>query len=204
MRRFTDPKLVVASHNEGKVSEIRALLAPYGIETVSAGELGLPVPDETETSFAGNAGIKARAAAMASGLPALADDSGIEVDALGGAPGIHTADWAETANGRDFMVAMRRTWDEIQATGQPAPHPARFNACLSLVWPDGHEEVFLGIAPGTVIWPPRGDHGHGYDPIFVPDGETRTFAEMRPEEKEAVSHRTDAFRQLKACFEASS
>ena len=205
MRRFTEPKLVVASHNEGKVSEIRALLEPYGIETVSAGELNLPVPEETETTFAGNAGIKSRAAAEASGLPALADDSGIEIDALDGAPGIYTADWAETPNGRDFMLAMTRAWDEVQASGAEAPYKARFNACLSLVWPDGHEEVFLGVADGTLTWPPRGEHGHGYDPIFVPDaGDGRTFAEMQPDEKEAMSHRTDAFRQLKAAFEGGS
>ena len=205
MRRFTEPKLVVASHNEGKVSEIRALLEPYGIETVSAGELNLPVPEETETTFAGNAGIKSRAAAEASGLPALADDSGIEIDALDGAPGIYTADWAETPNGRDFMLAMTRAWDEVQASGAEAPYKARFNACLSLVWPDGHEEVFLGVADGTLTWPPRGEHGHGYDPMFVPDaGDGRTFAEIQPDEKEAMSHRTDAFRQLKAAFEGGS
>ena len=202
MRRFTEPKLVVASHNEGKVSEIRALLEPYGIETVSAAELNLPVPEETETTFAGNAGIKSRAAAQASGLPALADDSGIEIEALDGAPGIYTADWAETPNGRDFMLAMTRAWDEVQASGTSAPFRARFNACLSLVWPDGHEEVFLGISDGSLTWPPRGEHGHGYDPMFVPDaGDGRTFGEMLPDEKEALSHRTDAFRQLKAAFE---
>ena len=205
MRRFTEPKLVVASHNEGKVSEIRALLEPYGIETVSAAELNLPVPEETETTFAGNAGIKSRAAAEASGLPALADDSGIEIDALDGAPGIYTADWAETPNGRDFGMAMSRAWDEAQASDTQAPYRARFNACLSLVWPDGHEEVFLGIADGTLTWPPRGEHGHGYDPMFVPDaGDGRTFGEMQPDEKEAMSHRTDAFRQLKAAFEGRS
>lgn len=205
MRKFTEPKLVVASHNEGKVSEIRALLEPYGIETVSAAELGLPVPEETETTFVGNAGIKSRAAAEASGLPALADDSGIEIDALDGAPGIYTADWAETPNGRDFLMAMTRAWDEVQASGAEAPFKARFNACLSLVWPDGHEEVFLGIAPGTLTWPPRGDQGFGYDPMFVPDaGDGRTFGEMLHAEKEAISHRTDAFRQLKAAFEGAS
>ncbi len=201
-RRFTAGKLVVASHNEGKVSEIRALLQPYGIKTVSAAVLDLPVPEVTETTFAGNAGIKSRAAAQASGLPALADDSGIEIDALDGAPGIYTADWAETPNGRDFMLAMTRAWDEVQASGTAAPFTARFNACLSLVWPDGHEEVFLGIADGTLTWPPRGELGHGYDPMFVPDaGDGRSFGEMQPDEKEAMSHRTDAFRQLKTAFE---
>ncbi|MEM1160046.1 MAG: RdgB/HAM1 family non-canonical purine NTP pyrophosphatase [Pseudomonadota bacterium] len=203
-RRFTEPRLVVASHNEGKVSEIRALLVPYGVETVSAGELDLPVPEETETTFAGNALIKARAACAASGLPALADDSGIEIDALDGAPGIYTADWAETPNGRDFLMAMTRAWTEVQEKGAAPPHAARFNACLALVWPDGHDETFLGIAPGTLTWPPRGDKGFGYDPMFVPDaGDGRTFGEMPHAEKEAISHRTDAFRQLKAAFEAS-
>ena len=204
MRAFTGTRLVVASHNEGKVSEIRALLAPYGIETVSAAELNLPVPEETETTFQGNAAIKAHAAATASGVPALADDSGIEIDALDGAPGVYTADWAETGDGRDFMQAMTRAWTEVQASGHPPPHNACFNACLCLAWPDGHTETILGRAPGTLTWPPRGQNGHGYDPIFVPDGETRTFGEMLPEEKEAVSHRTDAFRQLRAVFEGAS
>ena len=205
MRTFTEPKLVVASHNEGKVAEIRALLAPYGIETVSAAELGLPVPEETETTFAGNAALKAHAAAKASGLPALADDSGLEIDALGGAPGIYTADWAETGQGRDFMQAMTRAWTEVQASGHPPPHTACFNACLCLAWPDGHAETILGQAHGTLTWPPRGAHGFGYDPMFVPDaGDGRTFSEMPHEEKEAISHRTDAFRQLKAVFEGGS
>ena len=202
MRRFTDSKLVVASHNEGKVSEIRALLAPYGVETVSAAELDLPVPEETETTFHGNAALKARAAVTASGLPALADDSGIEIDALNGAPGIYTADWAETPNGRDFMQAMTRAWNEVQATGAAPPHTARFNACLCLAWPDGHEEIILGIAPGTLTWPPRGENGFGYDPMFVPDaGDGRTFGEMPHEVKESMSHRTDAFNRLKAVFQ---
>lgn len=205
MRRFTDKKLVVASHNEGKVSEIRALLEPYGVETVSAGELGLPEPEETETTFQGNAAIKAHAAASASGLPALADDSGIEIDALDGAPGVYTADWAETGRGRDFMMAMTRAWDEIQAKGAKPPHKATFNACLCLAWPDGHQEVILGQAAGTLTWPPRGDQGFGYDPMFVPDaGDGRTFGEMPHLEKEAISHRTDAFERLKACFEGTA
>ncbi|MEM1298887.1 MAG: RdgB/HAM1 family non-canonical purine NTP pyrophosphatase [Pseudomonadota bacterium] len=205
MRRFTGQKLVVASHNEGKVSEIRALLEPYGIETVSAGELALPEPEETETTFAGNAAIKAHAASQASGLPALADDSGIEIDALDGAPGVYTADWAETGQGRDFMMAMTRAWDEVQSSGRSGPHTARFNACLCVAWPDGHAETILGQAAGTLTWPPRGDQGFGYDPMFVPDaGDGRTFGEMPHAEKEAISHRTDAFRQLKAVFEDAS
>jgi len=201
MRPFREPKLVVASHNEGKVREIRALLEPYGVETVSAGELDLPVPEETETTFQGNAMLKARAASVASGLPALADDSGIEVDALDGAPGVYTADWAETPDGRDFLMAMTRAWDEVQACGAKPPFTARFNACLALVWPDGEAETFLGIAAGTLTWPPRGEHGFGYDPMFVPDaGDGRTFGEMPHAQKEAISHRTDAFRQLQTIF----
>lgn len=202
-RKLTEPKLVVASHNEGKVREIRALLAPYGVETVSAAELDLDVPEETETTFAGNALIKAHAAASAAGLPALADDSGLSIDALDGAPGVYTADWAETPEGRDFMVAMTRAWDEVQATARPAPWTARFNACLALAWPDGHAETFLGLAHGTLTWPPRGENGFGYDPMFVPDADAqgRTFGEMPYSDKEPISHRSDAFRQLvAACF----
>ncbi len=202
-RRFTEPKLVVATHNAGKLREIRALLEPFGVEAVSAGELGLPEPEETETTFAGNAAIKAHAAAQASGLPALADDSGLSIDALDGAPGVYTADWAETGNGRDFGMAMERAWREVGARGAEPPLTARFNACLCLAWPDGHQEIFLGIAPGTLTWPPRGEKGFGYDPMFVPDADPagRTFGEMPYEEKEPMSHRTDAFRQLVAgCF----
>ncbi|MFK7941923.1 MAG: non-canonical purine NTP pyrophosphatase [Paracoccaceae bacterium] len=202
MRRFTGTKLVVASHNEGKVSEIRALLEPYGVETVSAAELKLPEPAETETTFAGNAAIKAHAAAQASGLPALADDSGIEIDALDGAPGVYTADWAETPNGRDFTMAMTRAWDEVQATASKPPYKACFNACLCLAWPDGHTETILGQASGVLTWPPKGDNGFGYDPMFIPDaGDGQTFGEMPHAAKEAISHRTDAFRRLKTVFE---
>ncbi|MEM0988857.1 MAG: RdgB/HAM1 family non-canonical purine NTP pyrophosphatase [Pseudomonadota bacterium] len=202
MRKLTDPKIVVASHNEGKVREIRALLAPYGIETVSAAELGLDEPDETETTFQGNALIKAHAAAKASGLPALADDSGIAIDALDGAPGVYTADWAETPNGRDFMMAMERAWSEVQASAKPAPHRAAFYACLAIAWPDGQEQTFLGRADGTLTWPPRGDQGFGYDPMFVPDaGDGRTFGEMPYAEKEPLSHRSDAFTKFKTCLE---
>ena len=154
-RRFTGTRLVVASHNEGKVREIRSLLAPFGVETVSAAELNLEVPEETEETFEGNAAIKAQAAAAASGLPALSDDSGLEIDALGGRPGVHTADWAETPSGRDFRVAMERAWTEVEGSGAPPPHRARFVSCLVLAWPDGHREVFLGTAPGHVVWPPR-------------------------------------------------
>ncbi|WP_134680892.1 RdgB/HAM1 family non-canonical purine NTP pyrophosphatase [Paracoccus ravus] len=200
MRKLTERKLLVATHNAGKLDEIRAMMAPHGIEVTSAGEMGLPEPDETEDSFVGNARIKARAAMLATGLPVLSDDSGITVDGLDGAPGVYTADWAETPNGRDFMQAMSRTWNELEARNAPEPRLAQFRATLMLMWPDGHEEVFEGIAPGRLTWPPRGVQGHGYDPIFVPEGHDVTFAEMTPEEKNRISHRADAFRKLEALF----
>lgn len=198
MRRFTEGKLLVATHNAGKLEEMRALFSPHGIEVVGAAEMGLEEPVETETSFLGNARIKARAAMEATGLPVLADDSGITVDGLDGAPGVHTADWAETGNGRDFMQAMTRTWTELEARGVPEPRTAQFRATLLMLWPDGHEEVFEGVAPGRLVWPPRGQLGHGYDPMFVPDGEERTYAELTAGEKNAISHRARAFDKLKA------
>lgn len=198
MRRFSDKKLLVATHNAGKLDEMRALFAPHGIEVVGAAEMGLGEPAETETSFVGNARIKAQAAMEATGLPVLADDSGITVDGLDGAPGVHTADWAETAWGRDFMQAMRRTWEELEARAVPEPRKAQFRATLLMLWPDGHEEIFEGVAPGRLVWPPRGQSGHGYDPIFVPEGGARTYAEMTGDEKNAISHRAEAFRKLKA------
>lgn len=200
MRRFTDRKLLVATHNAGKLEEMRALFAPHGIEVVGAEEFGLPEPEETEESFVGNARIKARAAMEMTGLPVLADDSGICVDGLDGAPGVHTADWAATPEGRDFMQAMRRTWNELEARGVPEPRTAQFRATLLMMWPDGHEEVFEGVAPGRLVWPPRGALGHGYDPIFVPDGHDRTYAEMSADEKNAISHRAAAFRKLGAAL----
>ena len=198
MRKFEGRKLLVATHNAGKLEEMRQMFAPLGVEVVGAADFGLPEPEETETSFAGNARIKARSAMELSGLPVLADDSGITVDGLDGAPGVHTADWAETPDGRDFMQAMRRTWEELEARGVPEPRTAQFRATLLMMWPDGHEELFEGIAPGRLVWPPRGVAGHGYDPIFVPDGHDRTYAEMSAEEKNAISHRADAFRKLTA------
>ena len=198
MRRFTEGKLLVATHNAGKLEEMRALFSPHGIEVVGAAEMGLEEPVETETSFLGNARIKARAAMEATGLPVLADDSGITVDGLDGAPGVHTADWAETGKGRDFMQAMTRTWTELEARGVPEPRTAQFRATLLMLWPDGHEEVFEGVAPGRLVWPPRGQLGHGYDPMFVPDGEERTYAELTAGEKNAISHRARAFDKLKA------
>ncbi len=195
-RRLEPGRLVIASHNAGKLREIAALVGPYGVETVSAGELGLPEPAETETTFAGNARIKAHASAQASGLPALSDDSGIEVDALDGAPGVFTADWAETPSGRDYAMAMRKVWDALEAKAAPEPRIGRFVCCLCLAWPDGHDEVFLGAAPGRLVWPPRGANGFGFDPMFLPEGRDETFGEMAPDAKHDISHRADAFRQL--------
>ena len=201
MRAFTEKRLLVATHNAGKLDEMRALLAPYGVEVVGAAQMGLSEPAETEDSFAGNARIKARAAMQATGLPVLADDSGISVDALGGAPGVYTADWAETGQGRDFAMAMQRTWTEVQATGTPAPHAAQFRCTLVLMWPDGHEALFEGVLPGQVVWPPRGAEGHGYDPIFQPDGHQVTLGEMSAEMKNSLSHRARAVAQMiEACF----
>ncbi|MGF1658284.1 MAG: RdgB/HAM1 family non-canonical purine NTP pyrophosphatase [Rubrimonas sp.] len=195
-RRISGGRLVVATHNAGKLREIGDLLAPFGVEVVSAASLGLPEPAETEESFEGNARIKAHAAARAAGLPALSDDSGIEVDALGGAPGVHTADWAETGKGRDYAAAMARVWAEVEANAAPEPRRARFVCCLCVAWPDGADAVFVGRAEGRLVWPPRGAHGFGFDPMFLPDGRDATFAEMDPVEKHAISHRADAFEQL--------
>lgn len=200
MRRLTEKRLLVATHNAGKLEEMQALFAPHGVEVVGAAAMGLAKPAETEESFVGNARIKARAAMEATGLPVLADDSGITVDGLDGAPGVHTADWAETPDGRDFLRAMRRTWDELEARGVPEPRRAQFRATLLMLWPDGHEELFEGLAAGRLVWPPRGRLGHGYDPIFVPDGDSRTYAEMTAAEKNEISHRADAFRKLKAAL----
>lgn len=208
-RMLTESKFVLATHNEGKADEFRALLAPWGVEIVTAGALGLPVPEETEETFEGNALIKARAAAEATGMPALADDSGIEVAWLGGKPGVHTADWAEKPDGtgRDFMMAMEKVQRLLDDMGAPEPRFANFAACLVIAWPDGHHETVMGKADGRLTWPPRGALGHGYDPVFVPDmaatdGEKvpneamRTFAELSPAEKNIVSHRADAFGKL--------
>ncbi len=202
MRKFTEPKLLIATHNKGKLEEIIRLLEPYGVKVISNAELGLPEPEETEDNFVGNARIKAHAAAKASGLPALADDSGIEVDALGGAPGVYTADWAETPNGRDFPMAMTKVWDKLEAMNAPAPRTARFCSTLVMAWPDGHDEVFEGKIDGQCVWPMRGEEGHGYDPMFMPDGYEITFGEMDRWEKNKISHRADAFNKLvNGCFE---
>lgn len=201
MRKFTEDKLVIASHNKGKLREIAELLAPFGVTTMSAGDLGFDEPEETESTFAGNARIKAHFAAKASGLPALSDDSGIMVDALDGAPGVSTADWAETPNGRDFPMAMTKVWTLLEEKSAPEPRLAQFCATLCLAWPDGHDELFEGQVKGQLVWPMRGDLGFGFDPIFQPLGETITFGEMDPSRKHGMSHRADAFAKLVAgCF----
>lgn len=198
-RRFQGGRLVIASHNAGKVREIGDLLAPFRVEAVSAGALNLPEPEETGSTFIANAELKARAAALGSGLPALADDSGMCVDAINGDPGIYSARWAGPT--KDFGIAMRKVWEAVQATGKAPPHVAQFVCVLSLAWPDGHCESFEGIVPGTLAWPPRGNQGFGYDPMFVADGDTRSFGEMPSAEKHAISHRARAFRLLiDACF----
>ncbi len=189
------PKLVLASHNRGKLVEIAALLAPFGIETLPASAFGLAEPEETEDSFAGNALLKARFACAGSGLPALADDSGLEVAALGGAPGVYTANWAETPNGRDWMLAMTKVHEKLRPTDSRA---AAFVCTLALVWPDGRERLFEGRCAGSLVWPPRGGNGFGYDPMFVADGYQQTFGEMEPEAKHAISHRAAAFAKLQA------
>lgn len=201
-RKFAGDQLLMATHNQGKLEEMRALLEPFGVTVVGAAEMDLPEPEETEGTFVGNARIKAHSAAKATGLPALSDDSGITIDALGGAPGVYTADWAETPNGRDFVMAMERAHRELEAVGASEPRLAQFNCTLVLAWPDGHDEVFEGVMPGQVVWPMRGAEGHGYDPIFQPDGYDITFGEMDRWEKNKISHRARAVQAfVQACFE---
>lgn len=196
IRKLKPGKLVIASHNAGKVREIRDLLGPYGVEPVSAAELELPEPDETGTTFIANAELKALQAADLSGLPALADDSGLCVEALDNEPGIFSARWA--GPGRDFNLAMRLVWDNLMAKGPEAGHDAHFVCALALAWPDGHVEAFEGRVDGLITWPPRGTKGFGYDPIFQPVGHSISFGEMEPEKKHAMSHRADAFAKLVA------
>ena len=196
------PTLVIATHTAGMLKEIQELLAPYDIECVGAAELGLPEPEEIGNTFVDNADLKAREAADLSGLPALADDSGLSVDALHGRPGIFSARWAEDeAGSRDFNRAMERVWREIEAVGEDAAHDAHFTCALSVAWPDnGQIESFEGKVFGTLTWPPRGDKGFGYDPMFVPTGYDKTFGEFEPDEKHAISHRAEAFRKLVAAL----
>lgn len=198
-RRLSGSRLVVASHNPGKVREMAELVAGLGIETVSSGDIDLAEPEETGTTFIANAELKARAAASASGLPSLADDSGIVVHVLNGEPGIYSARWA--GPGKDFDAAMREVEDRLAATGSN-DRSAHFACALCLAWPDGHLETFEGKVFGTLVWPPRGDKGFGYDPMFLADGETETFGEMDQTRKHAMSHRANAFALLvEACLD---
>lgn len=212
MRPLADKKIVVASHNAGKLREIADLIAPFGFETKSARDYGLPEPEETGTSFEENAYIKAFAAASATGLPALSDDSGLCVDALGGQPGVYTADWAERPDGsRDFMLAMEKTERMLGEKGatEPDQRTGRFVSVICLAWPDGHADYFRGEAEGQLVWPPRGNQGFGYDPVFLPDGFQKTFGEMsaaekhgwKPGDEQALSHRARAFQKFaRACL----
>jgi XTP/dITP diphosphohydrolase len=202
MRKFVGKELLVATHNQGKLEEIAHLLEPYGVSVIGASEKGLIEPEETEDTFVGNARIKAHAASSVTGLPALSDDSGLEIDALEGAPGVHTADWAETGSGRDFQMAMSKCHAMLSDAKAETPWTARFYCTLVLAWPDGHDEVFPGTIEGQITWPMRGSQGHGYDPIFVPNGHEETFAEMDRWEKNRMSHRADAFKKLvEGCFD---
>lgn len=201
IRKLVEKRIVVATHNPGKLREINALLSPHGLEAVSATEFGLPEPVEDGLTFAANARIKAHAAAKGSGLPALADDSGLAVDALGGAPGIYSARWG--GEEKDFSLAMGRVEEELLQCGafEREDRSARFVCALCLAWPDGHDEVFEGKVSGYIVFPPRGRHGFGYDPIFTAFDQDITFGEMDPQEKHKMSHRADAFAQLTAaCF----
>lgn len=200
-RHFPGGRLVLASHNAGKVREIRDLLAPYAADVAAASEFDLAEPEETGDTFRANAELKALAATMATSLPALADDSGLVVPLLGGDPGIYSARWA--GPGKDFAVAMERVWQRLTEAGARTPNDyrAHFIAVLSLAWPDGHVDSFEGRVHGMLVWPPRGDRGFGYDPMFLPEGQTVTFGEMEPGKKHAISHRAAAFRQLiDGCF----
>jgi XTP/dITP diphosphohydrolase len=201
-RRFTEPRLLLASHNPGKLAELQALLAPHDVAIISSRELGLPEPAETGLTFAANARLKAHAATLASGLPALADDSGLEAYGLSGAPGVHSARWAGPE--RDFAKAMARVRDELSrrfVSFAGADRRATFVAVLCLAWPDGHEELVEGRVAGELVDPPRGTDGFGYDPMFVPAGESRTFGEMAPADKQRLSHRARALRRLLGlCF----
>ncbi|WP_420607887.1 RdgB/HAM1 family non-canonical purine NTP pyrophosphatase [Novosphingopyxis sp.] len=202
-RKLTPGELIIATHNDGKLHEITALLGPYGVTPVSAGQLGLSEPAEIGTTFAENALIKARAAVAATGRVALADDSGLGVAALDGAPGVYTADWAEKRSfeggpGRDWYMAMGKVEGKLAELGADVDRSARFFSTLALVWPDGHHGLFEGSVSGSLVWPPRGQKGFGYDPVFMIDGDTRTFAEMDPAQKQKIDHRADAFAKLVA------
>ncbi|WP_395333295.1 RdgB/HAM1 family non-canonical purine NTP pyrophosphatase [Novosphingobium sp. BL-8H] len=202
-RKLGNTRLVIATHNAGKLKEIAALLAPYGVDCVSAGELGLPEPEETGTTFVENALLKAHAAAKAANLPALADDSGLSVVALDGRPGVYTADWAERQwfegpAGRDWFMAMGKVEGLLCEQGADVDRSCWFSCVLAIAWPDGEEAVYDGRSNGTITWPPRGKMGFGYDPIFVPEGHDMTFAELAPDDKHKISHRANAFAKLVA------
>ena len=199
MRKLNEKQIVLASHNKGKLKEIGHLLKPFGISVISASDLGLDEPEETENTYAGNARIKAHFAAKASGKPALSDDSGFSVEILDGAPGVYSADWAETSNGRNFSMAMSKVWDKIQHAEKPCK--AKFCCTLCLAWPDGHDELFEGSINGEIAWPPRGNNGFGYDPMFIAEGMHQNFGEMLPTDKHLISHRADAFKKLIKTFE---
>jgi len=202
MRKLTGHKLLVATHNAGKLQEMRHILAPFEINVSGAADHKLVEPDETETTFVGNARIKAHAATQATGFPALSDDSGIEIAALNGAPGVYTADWAETPNGRDFELAMKKAHQMLVDQGHQQPWNARFCSTLVLAWPDGEDLVFEGTVEGRFVWPMRGRTGHGYDPIFQPNGYKKTFAEMTDEQKNSISHRAIAMEKfIGSCFD---
>ena len=203
MNRRIGDKLVIATHNEGKLREISALLEPFGIACTGAAELDLPEVEETGVTFIDNAELKARSAADLTGLPALADDSGLCVEALGGMPGVFSARWAEAREGgRDFSLAMQRVWEQVEACGPRVSRDAHFVCALAIAWPDdGQTESFEGRVDGTLVWPPRGEKGFGYDPIFEPEGYEQTFGEIEPGEKHAISHRARAFRKLVSALE---
>lgn len=201
VRKFAERNLVIASHNAGKLHEIELLLNQFDVAISSAANHGLVEPAETEDNFIGNARIKAHFAASQTGFPALSDDSGISIEALDGAPGVYTADWAETPNGRDFPMAMTKVWRLLEECNAPSPRNAAFNCTLCLAWPDGHDEVFEGKVSGQIVWPMRGSEGFGFDPIFVPNGHNETFGEMDAKKKHAMSHRAIAFAKLvEGCF----
>jgi len=193
--------ILVATHNQGKLEEIVHLLQPFGVTVTSAMAMNLPEPEETGTTFVENARIKSHAAAQATGLPALADDSGLEVAALNNQPGVYTADWAKTSKGRDFEMAMTKVQNLLMSRSAPYPRKARFRCTLVLAWPDGYDDVFSGRMMGQIIWPMRGDRGHGFDPVFQPDGYDQTFGEMDQRKKNIISHRADAFRKMAAVFD---
>jgi XTP/dITP diphosphohydrolase len=201
MRKLLEDTLIIATHNDGKLQEISKLLENHTILVHSSASLNLKEPEETENTFVGNARIKAHYASSETNFPALADDSGIEVECLNGAPGVYTADWAETTTGRDFDMAMEKLWAEVQKTGAQKPFNAQFCSTLVLAWPDGHDEVFEGKIKGQLVWPICGTNGHGFDPMFLPDGFDLTFGEMNRWEKNKLSHRGLAFTKLiKNCF----